>query len=171
MEEEVRPGFLPPQAPGGIAPPQFQPPAPAPPPPGPNEVQRPVFVAQRMEAGPRSPLALSGTIVGAIALLLLLLTVGVGYAVTGIMGAVAIMFGILARAQIRDAGVGRAGQARAAIWIGGIALGLSIVAFIVWTVLDASGFTPQDLQQWLEERLEEERSRSRGGAEDARTLS
>ena len=167
MDEEVRPGFLPPRAPdGGSALPQFQPPAaPARPP------DRPVFVAHRMESGPRSPLALSGTIIGSIALLLLVLTIGVGYFVTGVMSLVAIGFGLLARQQIREAGVGRAGQARAALWIGGIAFGLSIVAFIVWTALDASGFSPQDLQHWLEERLDEQRSRSRGGADDARTLS
>jgi len=150
MEEEVRPGFLPPQAPGGVATPPLQAPAP----------ERPTFVAQRMESGPRSPLALAGTIVGAIALLLLLLTVGVGFFVTGVMGLVSVMLGLLARQQIRDAGVGRAGQARAAIWIGSIALGLSVVAFVVWTALDASGFSPQDLQRWLEDRLEEQRARS-----------
>jgi membrane-bound ClpP family serine protease len=113
-----------------------------------------------MESGPRSALALSGTIVGAIAVVLLLLTVGVGFFITGVMGIVSIMLGLLARQQIRQAGTGRAGQARAAIWIGSIALGLSIVAFIVWTALDASGFQPDDLQRWLEDRLEEERARS-----------
>ena len=166
MDEEVSPGFLPPQAPGGAAPPRFEPPAAAPPAQAPADPQRPVFVAQRMEAGPRSPLALAGTIVGSISLLLLVLTIGVGYAVTGVMAAVAIMFGILARNQIRQAGVGRAGQARAAIWIGGIALGLSVVAFVVWTALDASGFSPQDLQEWLEDRLEEQRDRTRPSSDD-----
>ena len=165
-ERQVRPGFLPPQAPGGAtAPPRFEPPAAAPP-------ERPTFVTQRMESGPRSPLALAGTIVGSIAIVLLLLTIGVGFFVSGVMALDSLMLGLLARQQIQQAGVGRAGQARAAIWIGSIALGLSLVAFVVWTALDASGFTPEDLQRWLEERLEEQRSRSRGGpTDDPRTLS
>jgi hypothetical protein len=172
-ERQVRPGFLPPKAPGGAAPPRFAPPstppaaaAPAPSAPA-SSGERPVFVAQRMEAGPRSPLALAGTIVGAIALLLLFMSIGVAFAVTGVMSIVAILLGMLARQQIRERGEGRSGQARAAIWVGGIGLALALAAFITWTALDASGFTPEDLQRWLEERLEEQRSRQgRGSGED-----
>ena len=172
-ERQVRPGFLPPKAPGGAQPPRFQPPAaappqfPAPPPPAPHPGgDRPVFVAQRMESGPRSPLALAGTIVGAISLLLLVMTVGLSWFITGAMSVVAILLGVLARQQIKERGVGRAGQARAAVWVGGIGLGLAVVAFIVWTALESSGFTPQDLQQWLEEQLEEQRQRRDGVPSD-----
>ena len=171
-ERQVRPGFLPPKAPGGAAPPRFQPPAAVPPPQAPppplpaSGGDRPVFVAQRMEAGPRSPLALAGTVVGAIALLLLVMSVGVAFFVTGVMSVVAILLGALARQQIRERGEGRSGQARAAIWVGGIAFVLSVIAFITWTALDASGFSPQDLQEWLEERLDEQRTRQGGGSGD-----
>ena len=170
-EREVRPGFLPPKAPGGTVPPRFQPPPGAPaqptpvaPPPAPAD--RPVFVAQRVESGPPSPLGLTGTVVGSIALVLLLLSFGVAFAVTGVMSLVAVMLGLLARQQIRERGQGRAGQARAAIWVGGIGLGLAILAFVVWTALDAGGFGPDDLQRWLEEQLERQRTREGRGSGD-----
>ena len=165
-ERQVR-GFLPPRAPGGTAPPRFEPPAAsaptAPPAAAPATAERPVFVAHQMEAGPRSGLALAGTIVGAIALLLLLLSVGFLAPLTSIISLVAILMGILARQQIIQRGSGRAGQARAAIWVGAIGLALAVVAVIVISALDV---TQADLQRWLEEQLEEQRQRQR---EDVRS--
>ena len=152
MEEErqVKPGFLPPRAPSpGAAPPRFQPP---------DVNERPGFLTQRMESGPRSPLALAGTIIGSIALLFLVLSVGFGAQLTGVMSLVAILFGQLARQQIRDRGVGRAGEARAAIWVGVIGVALAIVALIV---LEATGFTQEELQRWMEQQTDELQRRSR----------
>ena len=151
MEEErqVRPGFLPPQAPAGVGPPRFEPPA---------ATERPVFAAQRMESGPRSPLALAGTIIGSIAILLLLLSAGFGATLTGVMSLVGILFGKLAQQQIRERGVGRAGQARAAIWVGAIGLALAVVAVLV---IEATGFTQEELQRWMEQQTEELQRRSR----------
>ena len=172
-ERQVRPGFLPPKAPGAGAPPRFEPPAAPvqphaqqPPQPAAVTAERPVFVAQRMESGPASPMALTGTIIGAIALLLLFLTIGVGFAITGVLSLIGFLLGFFARQQIRERGEGRSGQARAALWVGGIGLVLAIVAFITWTALDASGFSPEDLQRWLEERLDEQRSRQGGGSRE-----
>ena len=149
MDEEVRPGFLPPRAPGDAGPPRFEPPA---------TTERPVFVAQRMESGPRSPLALSGTIVGSIALLFLVLSAGFGYQLTGVMSLVAILFGQLARQQIQLRGVGRAGQARAAVWVGAVGVALAVVAFIT---IEATGFTQEELQRWMERQTDELQRRSR----------
>ena len=167
-ERQVRPGFLPPKAPGGAPPPRFEPPAtgahsaPAPAagsaPAAASAGERPTFVAQRMEAGPRSPLALAGTIVGAVAILLLLLSVGFAAAVTGVMSLVAILLGMLARQQIQQRGEGRAGQARAAIWVGAIGLALAVIAVIV---LNAVDLTQEELQRWLEDELEQQRMRRR----------
>ena len=149
-ERQVRPGFLPPRAPGvGAGPPRFQPP---------DISERPGFVTQRMESGPRSPLALSGTIIGSIALLFLVLSAGFAASLTGVMSLVAILFGKLAGQQIRARGVGRAGEARAAVWVGAIGVALAIVAFIV---LEASGFTQEELQRWMEQQTEDLQRRSR----------
>lgn len=62
------------------------------------------------------------------------------------------------RRRIAATGVGRPGQAKAAVVIGGIGLALAIIAAIVWAALDASGFQPEDLQRWLEDQLERQRS-------------
>lgn len=151
-DEQVRPGFLPPRAPGS---------GPLEPAPPMSPPERPTFVAQRMESGPRSPLAMAGTIVGAIAILLLVLTVGVGYFICGVFSSIAVLLGLLARQQIQQRGHGRAGQARAAIWVGGIGMALSVIAAITWIALEANGFAPTELRDWLEERLEQERNRTR----------
>lgn len=153
-ERQVRPGFLPPRAPGVADASRVGAPVPA----G-SAPERPQFVTQRMESGPRSPLALAGTVIGAIAILLLLLSLGLGYFVCGTFSVIALMLGLLARQQIQQRGTGRAGQARAAIWVGGIGLTLSIIAAITWLILEANGFAPEELRDWLEERLEAQRTR------------
>jgi hypothetical protein len=145
-ERQVRPGFLPPQAP---TPRQHTPYAPP---------ERPVFVGRESELGPSSGLAIAGTAVGSIALLLLVLSLGLGYPVCGLLSLSALLLGVNARRRIKATGKGRPGQAKAAIWVGAIGLILAIVAAIVWAGLDASGFSPDDLRQWLEDRLEEQRS-------------
>ena len=162
-ERQVRPGFLPPKAPGGGAPPRFQPPA-APQPQAAAPVpDRPVFVTQRMESGPRSGVAMTGTIVGAVSLVLLLLTIGFAYPVCLVLSTASLILGLIARQQIRERGVGRAGQARAAIWVGGIGIAAALAA---WFALDLTGFSQQDLERWLEDlerELEQRQSRPGGG--------
>jgi hypothetical protein len=145
-ERQVRPGFLPPRAP---APRQVAPYVPP---------DRPVFVGRQSELGPSSGLALSGTAVGAISLLLLMLSFGIGWQLCGLLSLTGLMLGMHARRRIKATGVGRPGQAKAAIWVGVIGISLAIVAAIVWYGLDASGFSPDDLRQWLEDRLEEQRT-------------
>jgi hypothetical protein len=145
-EPQVRPGFLPPKAPAGGVPVPAQP-------------ERPTFVTQRTESGARNPLAISGTIVGSISILLLVFSFGVGWSVCGAFSFVGLMLGRLARQQIMQKGEGRAGQARAAIWVGGIGLALSLVAAITWLALEANGITNEDLRDWLERQLEAQRAR------------
>ena len=176
-ERQVRPGFLPPKAPGGGVPPRFEAPERAPAVPSPTPVgggqasDRPTFVAQRTESGSRSSLAITGTAVGSVSILLLVLTIGVAYQLCILLSLMGLGFGIVARKQIAERGEGRAGQARAAIWVAGIGLAMAVIAMIVWLSLDASGYAPEDLEQWLRDQLEEQRNRQGGGStrEDIRS--
>ena len=95
---------------------------------------------------------------GSIALVLLLFSLGLGYPVCGLLSLGALLLGLSTRRRIRATGTGRPGQARAAVLIGGIGLGLSIIAALVWAGLDASGYQPEDLQRWLEDQLEQRRT-------------
>jgi hypothetical protein len=119
---------------------------------------RPVFVGRTSELGPSSATAIAGTAVGSISLLLLFLSVGLGYPLCGLMSLIALMLGVRAHRRIKAGAPGRPGQAKAAMWVGGIGILLAIAAAIIWAGLDASGFSPDDLRQWLEDRLEEQRA-------------
>jgi hypothetical protein len=161
-ERQVRPGFLPPKAPDAAAPPRFQ--APGPPRPS-APAERPTFVAHRTESGPSSALAVTGTAIGAVSILLLLASFGVGYPYSLMFSTIALGCGLLARKQIAERGDGRAGQARAALWVAGIGLVLALIAMVVWLSLQASGYTPEDFLDWMRERLErlEEQQNERRG--------
>src|SRR5688572_15331274 len=172
-ERQVRPGFLPPKAPGAGAPPRFQAPEPpqgltpaAPAAPAEPATERPAFVAQKMESGPSSAVAITGTALGAISILLLFVSIGTGYQISLVFSLLALGFGLLARKQITERKVGRAGQARAAIWVASIGLGLAIIAMIVWLSLEASGYTQAEFLESLRDKVEEleERSRERDGS-------
>jgi hypothetical protein len=105
-------------------------------------------------------MAIVSMVCAAVALLLLVFSVGVGYPASLVIGAVAL--GLALGSRRRE---GRPGQARAAVILAGLAVGLSIVAAIVWLALQSSGYGPDDLQRWLEDELRRMDQRRSSGAE------
>jgi hypothetical protein len=116
-----------------------------------------VFVrADPVEATTR-PAVRWGLILGCASLLLLLVSLGTWFPLSLILAGAA--YGLARKGDPADSRV------RAARVVGIIALALGVVAMIVWTVLWASGFTPSDLQQWLEDELRRLNDRRSSGAQ------
>lgn len=152
-EQQVRPGFLPPRAPDPATPPRV---APRPP----VLVDRPTFVVAGQPAtGPSSALAVCAMVLASVAIALLFISVGVAYPLGALLSAVALAMSLTVRRRITTGGPGRPGQARAAVVVSSIALGLAVMAAIVWIGLESTGFTPEDLERWLEDELERRRDR------------
>ena len=84
-------------------------------------------------------------------------SIGVGFFFSLLMSALALALGHRVRQVIAATGHGRPGQARAALVVGAVGFALAVVAGIVWVILQANGFTPQDLQHELEQRLQQRR--------------
>ena len=95
---------------------------------------------------------------GASSIVLLVLSVGVAFAVSLVLSALALLLGTRLRHAIAAGRPGRESQARAAVTVAWIGLGLSVVAGVTWLVLSASGMTPQDLQETLEREVERRRN-------------
>ncbi len=155
-EEPQRSGWLPPRPPslGADAPPSLwarpssgtssSPPDAGRPPLGPPGGYRAV------ERPPSSPAAVVGIVVGILALLLLLLTAGTAYLLSGILGLSALMFGRAAQRKAATGGPGRPGQIRAAMLLGGGVLALALIAAVAWFILSENGITQMDLRDALE---------------------
>jgi hypothetical protein len=141
-EEPLPSGWLPPRAPAHPTSPEAPPRAPGnwPPPPSPSRGPQP----------PSSPLAVSAIAVGAAAILLLVFTAGVSYAISLVLALFAYLLARQAQRRLRAGEPGRAGQARAALVIAAVALGLAGLAALVWGILAANGITPEDLRDTLE---------------------
>ena len=84
----------------------------------------------------RSSSQRSATVLGAVSVLVTLLSAGTGFLFGAILGSGGLWLGR------------RAGH-RPAIVMGYVALALAIVAGIVWSVLATQGITPQDLEETL----------------------
>jgi hypothetical protein len=167
-DDPASPGWLPPRAPGGRPPPRFDG-APAPEPPQPPEpppeglpggdpepapqrardASRPTFAAtgRRQADG----LAVGALALGIVGLLLLLLTAGLGFALTLPCSLTACWLGSRARTRIElGQARGGAGQARAGYLLGVAGVVLGVVAAVGWIVAMALGVDPQELQRNLE---------------------
>jgi hypothetical protein len=142
-------GWLPPQAPSAHAP--SPPPAPRPAGSWPPEPAKP--------AEPSTPAAVFAIGLGVASILLLVLSVGVGFFGSLVMSAVALLVATRLRHAIQAGRPGRESQARTAVVLAWVGLGLAVIAGITWIILAASGVTPQDLQDTLERQLERQRSR------------
>ena len=99
---------------------------------------------------PSSPLAVSSIALGAAAILLLVFTAGVSYGLSLALAVVAFALARQAQRRAQRGGTVRPRQARAAVRLAAIALGLAGLAALTWAVLAANGITPQDLQDWLQ---------------------
>jgi len=108
---------------------------------------------------PSSPLAVTGIASGAVGLLLLLFSAGISFPFSIALSLIGFVLGTSARKRIEAGAPGRAGQARAAVIVAAIGLGLAAVAAVVWMVLSANGITPSDLQESLQRKADELRAR------------
>jgi hypothetical protein len=121
--------------------------------------RRPTFTTERPPGPPGSnPPATWSVVLGSIALALLVLSVGLWFAITVPLSVGALVLARAARRRI-DAGVVAAGagaaQAGRVIAIIGIVLGL--LAGVVWVILFATGFSLEGLLEDLERQLEQRR--------------
>jgi hypothetical protein len=163
-ESEIR-GWLPPRAPGGQAPPRFEPAPPPEPPPASPGWQPPSAEAQPPaeqrtwepmlvpSARPESQgLAIGAIVLGVLSVGLLLMSLGTSFLFSMPMSGAAWAFGARARQRSPEAG-----PAQAAVVIGMVGVGLAAAAAVIWIILFSAGFTLEDLRDWLERKLEEQR--------------
>ena len=129
--------WLPPQAPGTRAAPPPEPASPAAPP--------------APAAAGSNGLAVTSIVLSLCALGLLVLSLGLSFALSLPLAGGAWVCASRARRQ------GTTGQGQAARILALLALALGVAALIVWLVLIASGFSPDDLQRDLERELERQR--------------
>ena len=147
-EQELPGGWLPPQAAGG---------APAPPPassPAEPESQRPVFVQPRGEPQGTNTLAVAALVCAVTSLGLLVFSLGLSFLFSLPLGLVGWVCAARAPKDIRP------GQLRAGRLLALVAVGLSVAAAVVWLLLIAAGYSPDELQRTLEQELERQRQRS-----------
>jgi hypothetical protein len=163
-------GWLPPRAPGGQAPPRFEPAPPEPesppasawqpPAPQPTTEERywgpppepPPPPAASVTHAPSNGLAIAAVVLGIASLVLLLLSLGTSFLFSVPMSGAAWAIG--ARAKQRDPGPG---PARTAAVIGMVGVGLGLASAVVWIILLSAGFSLEDLRDYLERKLEEQR--------------
>jgi hypothetical protein len=169
-ESEIR-GWLPPRAPGGQAPPRFEPAPPEPPespeppasagwrPPSAEEPQPPAPEPRHWEpmlvpsARPESNgLAIGSIVLGVLSVGLLLMSLGTSFLFSMPMSGAAWAFGARARQRSPEAG-----PAQAAVVIGMVGVGLAAAAAVIWIILFSAGFSLEDLRDYLERKLEEQR--------------
>jgi hypothetical protein len=179
-EPSVR-GWLPPRAPGAQPPPRFEPapPEPDPPPTADAEWQPPIaqqpaywppaappppaetaagptFV--RPEGARASNLAITAIVLGVLGIALLLLSIGTWFPISLLCSGSAWGCGLRARNRAdADPAGGARGPAHAAVVIGMVGVGLAAAAAVVWIVLISAGVSIDDLRDWLDRQLQEER--------------
>src|SRR3954453_12750363 len=108
---------------------------------------------------PSTPAAVFAIAIGASSILLLALTAGLAFFISMVLSAGSLLIGSRLRLAIRAGRPGRESQARAAVTVGWIGLGLAIVAAVTWIALSAGGVSPQDLQDALEREVGRRRNR------------
>jgi hypothetical protein len=146
MSEPTLPGgWLPPRPPGG--PHEPEPPARA------TEPAAPVFVRpdRHAAADERNGLAVAALVCAIASLTLLVLSLGLSFALSLPLAGAAWVCAARARADVRPA------QRRAGLILAMVAVGLSVLAAVVWIALVAAGVSVQDLQDNLQQELERQR--------------
>jgi hypothetical protein len=136
MAEHLPGGWLPPQPP---RPPEPEPPA-----------RAPVFVRGPAETGTNG-LAIAALVCAVSSIGLLLLSLGLAFPFSLPLGISGWICAARARADVRP------GQRKVALVLAIVAVALSVLAAVAWLVLSAAGFSPEELQQSLENELERQR--------------
>ncbi len=105
--------------------------------------------------GPSSRTAVSGIVCAIAAIALLALSAGVWFPVTITLSLIALLLGTTAQKRIAAGTPGRPGQAKLAVRLARVGLGLAALAAITWGVLAfAFDYTPTDLQEALKRQQE-----------------
>jgi hypothetical protein len=138
-DQELPGGWLPPQAPSG--------------PPRPSEPQTPVFVRPEAEEGTNG-LAIGALACAIASLGLLVLSLGVSFVLSLLLGLSGWLCAVRAPEDVRPR------QLKTGRVLSIVAVALSVTAAIVWLLLIAAGFSPDELQRDLERLLEEQRRSS-----------
>jgi hypothetical protein len=182
-EPSVR-GWLPPRAPGAQPPPRFEP-APPPPEPEPSAPEPPAApgwqppVAQQEDRywGPPPPpepsanptfvrpqqaraggLAITAIVLGVLGIGLLVLSVGTSFLLSLPCSGAGWACGIRARQNAdADPALSSRSAAQAAVVIGMVGVGLGVLSAIVWIILLSVGVSIEDLRDYLQRQLQEER--------------
>jgi hypothetical protein len=141
----------PPELPGGWLPPQ----APERPAPAredhPQARPLPIFAAEKQ---PRNPLAISATICAIASMGLLVFSLGLSFFFSLPLGVAGWVLATRSDPELNP------GQRKTGQVLSIVAVGLSVGAMVIWLVLIASGFSPDELQHNLEEELERRRRAS-----------
>jgi hypothetical protein len=160
MADEQTPRWLPPEAPGGAAPPRFEP-APPPGPEAPPPASAPATVVPS-DGGSRAPtfvrgggqsntLAITALVLAIAGLGLLLVTFGLAFIIALPCSIAAWICGAQARTRINlgESDSGRA-QAQAAYILGVIGVVLGVIAAIGWIAAVAAGVDLEQLRRDIE---------------------
>jgi hypothetical protein len=151
-------GWLPPRAPGGESPPRFetaplQAPEPA------ESWQPPSAERRHWEPAPvptarpeSNGLAIGAIVLGVLSVGLLLMSLGTSFVFSLPMSGAAWAFGARARQRAPEGG-----PAQAAVVIGMVGVGLAVAAAVIWIALFSAGISLEDLRDYLERKLEEQR--------------
>ena len=141
----------PPELPGGWLPPQA-PERPGPPPEDhPQARPLPIYATAKQ---PRNPLAISATICAIASMGLLVFSLGLSFFFSLPLGIAGWVLATRSDPELNP------GQRKTGQVLSIIAVALSIGAMVIWLLLIASGFTPDELQRNLEEELERRRRAS-----------
>jgi hypothetical protein len=151
-EEPTTGGWLPPRAPGGQPPPQFEsaPPEPEPEPEAaPPAAERPIVFQQPTQPG--NGAATTSVVLGIVGILLLLVSLGAGFlSVPVSVGA--WIAGVQGRNRVaRGETMSGDGLARAGVVLGIVGVVIGVIGTVVWIVLFASGFDFEEFRRDLEQ--------------------
>jgi hypothetical protein len=141
-DRELPGGWLPPQAPTGPTQPQ------------PEAEQRPVFVQPHARQEGTNGLAVAGIVCAVSSIALLVISLGLSFVFSLPLGLTGWVCAARAPTDVRP------GQRKTARILAIVAVGLSLAAAVIWLVLMAAGFSPEELQHDLQRELDQQRRSS-----------
>jgi hypothetical protein len=110
--------------------------------------------------GAAGALAVASIALGTASIALLLLSLGLGFLFSLPLAGAGWLCGLQAQRRVREGSAppARAGQARAGVILCAVAVGLAVVAMVVWIVLLSSGFSLDELRDQLQREVDRRRS-------------